>query len=91
MVNYLTRHNLIILLAGASVPAFYCIQVTKRSCCSITDFEPQLFCNSPFYFAFSVTVAVNINNLKRMIYENKETDVHHIIGFYDFDSCGLWI
>ena len=48
MVNYLTRHNLIILLAGASVPAFYCIQVTKRSCCSITDFEPQLFCNSPF-------------------------------------------
>ena len=47
MVNYLTRHNLIILLAGASVPAFYCIQVTKRSCCSITDFEPQLFCNSP--------------------------------------------
>ena len=44
-----------------------------------------------FYFAFSVTTAVNINDLKRMIYENKETDVHHIIGFYDFDSCGLWI
>ena len=38
-----------------------------------------------------MTVAVNINDLKRMIYEYKETDVYHIIGFYDFDSCGLWI